>query len=316
MFDPFSDKTMLEQLKIPDTYFKGKTYEYQYHFRHLLQCIDSSLKFIGLPEEWPEDVFKFCLWARGYVAVFKTEQWGLAFQPVTALSGISFYWEPTTVNISNPHFNKTFTLHKDCELIKICPDYRGCLDIIDHFATRLAELTKSIQMQYIGAKTPMAMIANSKAEADLIKSIYDTVQEGNTLVVYKNKLSDNEMIPRKDPFGLFQNDFNKTWIGLDLLQALTTEIDNFYQAIGIPSTVNKKSHMLNAEADFQSSQSSARLQCWLANLNESFERVEKMFGLHLEVEQNAQTEDNLEDDGDASSQNAERSPRKLESKKR
>lgn len=312
MFDYFNNDEMLERLNIPNTYFKNKTKEYQFWFRSLLQKIDSSLIFRGLPDDWPEDIFKFVLWSRGYLVVFKTEQWGITFQPVTALSGISFYYEPIDVSVSNPYYNNILKLHKDCELIKICPDYNGCLDIIAHYAERLAELTKSIMMQYVGAKTPYCMVANSKAEAQLIKSIYDSVQEGNTLVVYKDKLNDNEVIPRKDPFGFWSNDFSKTWIGLELLQALDTELNNFYQEIGLPTTVNKKSHILNQEADFQSAQSEARVACWVANLNESFERVERMFGLHLEVEH---AENNLEDDGESSAQDKSGSKSKLESKK-
>lgn len=315
MFNPFENSEMLERLTIPNTYFKNKSIWYQFWFRSLLQKIDSSLIFKGLPEAWPEDVFKFILWARGYLAVFKTERWGIAFQPVTALSGISFYYEPINVSIANQYYNNTLTLHEDVELIKICPDFTGVLDTINFYATQLAEISKSLQMQFISAKTPMCLIANSKAEAELIKSIYDEVQEGNTLVVYKNKLNDQEVIPRKEPFGFWNQDFKQTYIAKDLLENLECVLNNFHREIGLPvaGVSDKRAHTLNAEQDAQNEQSFARLQCWLANLNESFERVEKMFGLHLEVEQHAQIE--IEDDGSSSAQDEQRSDRKLGSKK-
>lgn len=291
----YYDNDLLERLGVPDTYFKRHTVEYKYWFRSLLQKIDSSLIFKNLPETWPEDFFKFILWARGYVAVFKTERWGLTFQPASAISGFDFYYQPVTVSIANPYYNKQHTNHKDVELIKLTPDFHGIFDVISHYATQLAELTKSIQMQFINAKTPMVMVANSKVEAELIKSIYDSVEEGNSLVVYKNKLNDNEIIPRKEPFGFWNQDFKQTYIATDLLENLQKVLDNFYMEIGLPTTIDKRAHTLNEEMDFQAAQSQARIASWVSNLRESFERVEKLFGLRLEVEyaqNNIESDDN------------------------
>ena len=284
MFNYYNND-MLERLGVPNTYRKNRTVEYNYWFRSLLHKIDSSLIFKGLPDDWVEDFFKFCLWARGFVAVFETKRWGISFQPVASLSGYDFYYQPTIASIANPLYNKQLVIHKDTELLKLTPDFMGVLDIIDHYATRLAELSKSIQMQFINAKVPMCMIANSKAESELIKSIYDSVQAGESLVVYKNKLNDNEIIPRVQPFGFWNQDFKQTYIAVELLQNMETVLNNFYMEIGLPTNVSdKKAHTLNAEADFQAAQSQARIACWVASLEESFERIERRFGLRLEVE--------------------------------
>lgn len=311
MFNYYNND-VLEHLAIPNTYLKNKTVEYQYWFRSCLHKIDSSLIFKGLPDEWPEDFFKFILWARGYCAVFQTERWGTTFQPVASLSGYDFYYQPTTVAIANPYYNKQLTLHKDVELIKLTPDFCGIFDVIAHYSQQLAELTKSIQMQFINAKTPMVMVANSKAESELIKTIYDQVERGESLVVYKNKLNDNEIIPRTTPFGFWNQDFKQTYIATDLLDNLQKVLDNFYMEIGLPTSLDKSSHVLNEEADFQAAQSQARLACWVANLEESFERVEKLFGLHLEVDY-AKTESEADDA--TASQDEPGSERKLDSKK-
>ena len=65
---------MLENLHFPNTYWKGKSREYLYWFRSLLQKVDSSLIFSGVPEGWSDDFFHLCLWAFGFVAVFKTNR--------------------------------------------------------------------------------------------------------------------------------------------------------------------------------------------------------------------------------------------------
>lgn len=284
MFDYYSND-VLERLGIPNTYIKNHTVEYQYWFRSLLQKIDSSLIFSGLPDEWPEDFFKFILWARGYLAVFNTERWGLTFQPVASLSGYDFYYMPQKVAIANPYYNKILNMHKDVELIKLTPDFHGVFDIIAHYATQLAEITKSLQMQFINAKVPMVLVANDKAQSETLKAVYDQVQSGESLVIWKDRLTNDEIIPRKDPFQFWNQDFKQTYIASDLLQNLREVLNNFYMEIGLPSDVDpSKAHKLNQQMDMQTAQSQARIACWVSNLEESFDRIERLFGLRLEVE--------------------------------
>lgn len=310
MFDYYNND-VLEHLAIPRTYFKNQTIEYKFWFRSLLQKIDSALIFKGLPEDIPEDFFKFILWARGWIAMFQTQRWGITVQPGT-LSGYDFYYMPTKVAIANPYYNKILEIHKEAELIKLTPDFCGIFDIISHYAEQLAELTKSIMMQFINAKTPMVMVANSKAESELIKAIYDQVQNNESLVVYKNKLNDNEIIPRSTPFGFWNQDFKQTYIATDLLDNLQKVLDNFYMEIGLPTSLDKSSHVLNEEADFQSAQSQARIACWVSNLEESFKRVEKLFGIHMEVEY---AQNNLTADGKSPAQDGQGSDDRMETKK-
>ena len=119
-----------------------------------------------------------------------------------------------------------------------------------------------------------------------MKKVYDKVQNGESLVVWKD-LTDqfSEVIPRKDPFEVWNQDYKQTYIVTNLLTDLQTILDSFYMEIGLPvSTVDKKAHMLNAEADFNEAQSQARITCWVQTLEESFEKINKMFGLNLSVQ--------------------------------
>ena len=63
-------------------------------------------------------------------------------------------------------------------------------------------------------------------------------------------------------------------------------LNSFYMEIGlpVPSTDDKRAHLLQSEVDFQSVQSQARLKTWVTTLNESFEYINKMFNLNLEVQ--------------------------------
>lgn len=285
--------SILQNMCVPSTYWNLKSQQYQYWFRSLLQKIDSCLEFKNLPKDWSQDFFLLCLWARGYVAVFESERFGdketgIAFQPCT-VSGYDFYYNPTKAIVSNPLYQREFTIHKDCELLKLTPDFNGVWDIIDHFSTQLAELTKGVNVGLINAKMPCIVTADSMAESEKLKKVYDKVQAGESLVVWKEDSNhfDKEIMPRKNPFeDAFLNDFNKTYIVGELLENMQTIMDQFYMEIGLPvSNSDKKAHMLNAEADMSNAQAQSRVSCWVNTLNESFRLINEHFGTNMEVEQ-------------------------------
>lgn len=296
---------ILESMTVPSTYYNLKSQQYQYWFRSLLQKIDSCLEFKNLPKDWSQDFFLLCLWARGYVAVFESERFGdketgIAFQPCT-LSGFDFYYQPTKAIVSNPLYQKELRIHQDCEILKLTPDFNGCWDIIDHYSTQLAELTKGINVGLINAKMPVVITADSLAESEKLKKVYDKVQAGESLVVWKEDTNhfDKEIIPRSNPFeDAFLNDFQKTYIVGELLENLETIMDQFYMEIGLPvRNFDGKAHMLNAEADMSSAQAQSRVSCWVNTLNESLELINNHFGTNMEVEKYEPEQNYSMDDG-------------------
>lgn len=286
---------ILESANVPNTYWNKKSQKYQYWFRSLLQKLDSALIFEGLPDDWKKsiDLFLLVLWAKGYLAVFESERFGdektkLAFQPCT-LSGFDFYYQPTKAMVSNPLYQKELTIHKDCEIVKLCPDFNGLFDIIDRTATMLCEIDKSVIVGLINARTSLVVTADSMAMSEKIKKLYDKIQAGEPLVVWKDKADpfDNEVMPRKNPFeDAFLNDYTKTYIVTNLLQDAQTILDQFYMEIGLPvSNADKKAHMLNAEADMQNAQAQSRISCWINTLTESFDIINKHYGTDWRVRQ-------------------------------
>jgi hypothetical protein len=280
---------ILESMKIPNTYWRERSYEYKYWFRSLLQKIDSCLIFKNLPKTWSQDFFLGCLWWLGFVGVFKSERFGdpesgLTFQPGVP-AGFDFYYQPERFIVSNPKLTKEFTVHKDIEILKLTPDFCGVVDIVDYYASKLAELSKGIDMGLINAKMPIILTANSQAQSSSLKAVYDKVQAGESLVIWKDQTDHfDEVIPRKDPFETWTNDYKSTYIVSELLENMKTILDSFYTEIGLPVAIEKSAHALDQEADFMAAQSQARIACWVQTLNESFDYIEDTFGLRLEVE--------------------------------
>ena len=277
---------ILESVKVPNTYWDKKSYEYWYWWRSLYQKVTSSITFEGLPEEWNKDFFLWNLFILGYTCVTKSERFGVFFNPCTVAGYYDIYYQPTKALISNPLYNKEVTLHKDAEIIKLEPDCFiswGALDIIDYYAKKLAECSKGIDIGIINAKFPLILTASNQSQSETLKKVYDKVQAGESLVVWKD-LTDqfDEVIPRKDPFEVWCNDYKSTYIGTQLLEDMATILDQFYMEIGLPTrTFDGKAHMLNVEAQQQAGQAHARLECWLNTLDESLKLVNKMFGLNI-----------------------------------
>lgn len=300
---------ILESIKVPNFYWKTKTVEYQYWFRSLLQKIDSSIIFNDLPKGWSDDFLHICLYALGYVAVFKPNSIQLAkkglvvFNPAV-LSGYDFYYQPTTATVSNPNlpapFSSNFVIGRDCELIKLTPDYCGIFDILDYYASKLAELSKGIDVGILNTKMPIILTASSDSQAETLKKIYDKVQSGDSLVVWKDEVGDDEIIPRKDPFESFFNDFTKTYIIHNLLEDMQTILDSFYCEIGLPVAIEKKERLITSEADFASAQSQARISCWIETLRESLDKVNTLFKTNITCEVAYERKDNADRNSDGS----------------
>ena len=297
-------KQMLDTLMVPSTYRKKFTLEYLYWFRSLLHKIDSSLIFKGIPDNWDNDFFMLCLWIRGYVAIFDTARWGISFQPCTVGGPFDFYYQPTVAQVTNPYYAKRLVIGKDCEMLKITPDayWRGgILDIIDYYATKLAEISKGIDVGLINAKMPLIVSASNEAQQAMVKKIYDKVQQGESLVVWNDSNSHDEIIPSKEPFEIWNNDFKSTYIVPQLLEDMQSLLDSFYMEIGLPvaDTEEKRAHLLQTEVDYTAAQSQARISCWVETINECLRKINNHFGLSMEVEY-AQRESDDQGDGEDS----------------
>lgn len=291
MFYGFSEQeiNLLESVNIPNTYWKTKSEAYQYWFRSLLHKIDSAFVFKNIPVGWNKDYFELVLFAIGYLAVFETARTDLkqygdkVLFAKCSLVDKDFYYQPKKVVIANPYYEATLTLGDKAELIKLTPDYGTTFDIIDHYSTLLAEASKGLFMGLVNAKTPMILTAKNTAQSETLKKIYDKVQRGESLVIYDNTEDNNEIIPSKEPFESWTNDFSKTYIVHSLLEDIEKILDSFYTEIGLPVTNDKKERLITSETEIATAQSQARISCWYETLTESLEKVNKHFGLKIGV---------------------------------
>lgn len=304
MLDFFSENSLdlMNNMKVPSTYYYNNSIVYRYWFRSLLHKIDSSIIFKNLPEGFSNDFFMFCLWVRGYVLFFKTDRKdlqkygknGIVFQPCY-VSGYDFYYQPTKATVSNKYlsFKYEYELGTNAALLKLTPDFMGVLDIIDYYASKLASISEAIDMSITNSKMGLIATADNEAQAATLKAVYDKLQRGETLVVFDDLTKDNdEIIPRKEPFQMWIQELKKNYILTEQLQDMQSILDSFYTEIGLPVAVEKKERLVTTEADFAVAQSQARISCWIETIKESLEVINKMFNINIEVDY-ASNNDNL-----------------------
>ena len=260
---------------------------YAYWQRSLFQRAISTIDFEGLPDTWKasvRDFFYWCVFAYGYVGVFDTDEFGLSFQP-GAFYGFDFYYQPTEFIVANPKLNKRFTIHEDCEIIKLTPDYRGIWDIISYYAMLLSALDSGINMSIVNNKFAYLMGAKNKAAAETLKKIFDKIASGDPAVIFDQSLLQDDPQTKTEPYQFLErSNLKQSYLTTDQLMDRSTLLSSFDAEIGISSVpYQKKERLVTAEAESREQDSTARLMVWKATLDSSLELVNNMFGTSIKA---------------------------------
>ena len=252
-----------------------------YWSRSLFQRMASVIEF-GIPESWEgktKDFFVYCLFKYGYIAIFNDDKFGLSFQPAT-LKGYDFYYQPTGALVANPLLEKEFTIGKDCELLKLTPDYFGCWDIIDYYAEKLSMLDVSINSSIVNSKLAYLLGAKTKGAAQALKKLLDQINKGEPAVIYDSRIFDDPSSKGDvSPFQTwFRDSMKNNYITDDLLKDFQTILNNFDREVGIPTIpYEKKERMVQSEAESIELDSKARSIVWINTLDSSIKEVKQLY---------------------------------------
>ena len=258
--------------------YNNKTFAYWE--RSLFHRAQSVLD-ITIPEYWEgkiKDFFMFCLFKYGFICISYDPKYGYYFQPCSA-SGYDLYYQPTKAIIANPVFDgsKELEISKDCELLKLTPDYMGVWDVISYYAEKLSVLDNAINMSLINNKFAFFLGARNKTASSALKKMLDLINRGEPAVVYDMKLI-NDPTDKEMPFQFFERKLKDSYITTDQLQDFQTILNNFDAEIGIPTIpYQKKERLVTSEADARTYDAKARSVTWFNTLTSSIEEVKKLY---------------------------------------
>ena len=257
---------------------------FAYWERSLFQRAVSRLK-TTLPEEWEgsrRDFLLFCLLKLGYVFVSKNEKLGYWFQP-GSLYGIDFYYQPTEFIIANPRAQEMgvknrYELHKEGEVLKFMPDYRGIFDIIAYYAEKLSALDNAINMSIINSKFAFMIGAKNKAAAETMKKMLDKINKGEPAVFFDQLLQDDKT-DNSEPWQFLEiQKLKDNYITDKQLIDFQTILNAFDAEIGINTVPYQKAErFVSAEASSRMVDSQARLTVAIECIQSSIKEVKKLY---------------------------------------
>lgn len=270
-------------MKTPNSVHCKNSYIVSYFTRYLFNKLISVFDFKNLPKTWDKDYFIYNLYKSGFVTVFNTDRFGVIPQ-ACSLSGINVFYRPTYCIVSNPLIRNVnqIVIGKDCELIRITPDYRGIMDIVSLYADMMGLAMESVAVSLVNSKVAYVFKADNKASAETLKKMYDTISSGEPAVFIDKELSNDGATRQMD---MFNTSVKNNYITDNLLNDLRTIENMFCTEIGIPNTnYNKKERLITDEVNANRVETYSNTAVWLDCLQKSIEKVNSMFNLNISVD--------------------------------
>lgn len=266
----------------PSTVHVRDTGLQRYFARYLLQKTISVFKW-DMPKTWSKNYLLYTLYCWGYVAVINTDKFGVIPQQCT-LGGFDVFYQPKFATVANPLLRGILNpvIGKQCELLRLQPDYGGVMDIVNFYADMLALSAETASTNLLNSKLAYVFASDGKAGAESFKKLYDQIASGEPAAYIDKNLYRDDGTPT---WNFFNQNLKETYIAGDILNDMRLWEMKFDNEIGIPTTnTTKKERLITDEASSAIEESRTKAQLWLDELQESCRKINNMFGIRLWVD--------------------------------
>ncbi len=274
-------ENLINASRNPSAYHHSNNALFRYFQRRLLKKAISTIKFENIPSNWDKNYFQYILFICGYVAIIETDKFGVIPQQCY-LGGFNVQYQPVWCSIANPKLKGIMRpiIHEECEIIKMQPDYRGVLDLVDLYASKLALASESADMNLWASKLAYVFFAQDKSSAESFKKLFDKIMSGEVAVVQDKKLLMDDGKPSWD---VFTQNLSQNYITDRILDDMKKLENQFLTEIGIVNLNEKKERLVVDEANKRDNETQVNIDLWLENINESLKLVNKMFNLNIKA---------------------------------
>lgn len=245
------------------------------YYKQRLEKIIKGLFEVTCDDDWDTEYLLNNLLFNGYIVIADSVIGVMPFR--CTASGLNYTRFPTRAIVAEPtlkHF--TVELGKKGELIflertkdDLWFNFRSIVDI---YAEKLASADCAIDVNLMNSRMAYMIEAETKAQADTIKEIYDRVSNGDPMVVYKNGTIS------KDGLSAFFGNVRNSYIAGEIQDTKRTIICEFLTEVGIDNAnIDKKERLITSEAESNDVEIAANVSLWKYNLEKCVRRTKKLF---------------------------------------
>ena len=250
-----------------------------FYARYLMKRAISAV-VLEIPDYWDKGYVAYTLFGRGFGVVVNVPRYGVIFQGCT-LYGRNVYYQPTRAMTANPLYQapaQGWIIGKNCEVVKLQPDFSPVMDIVTTYAARLALAYEAWQMNTQNSKLAYVVGVDGKAQAATFEKLFDKIQSGVPAVATGQNLFDKEGKPR---WTVFSSEMGRNYVAPEMSEDMRRIMSEFDSFVGIPSNPNtaKKERQIVDEVNANNVETDTIIDLIVRTLNDGFERVNTMFGL-------------------------------------
>ena len=250
--------------------------------RYLLQRIMSVYDF-KLPDAWAANYFLYTLFCIGYVAVIRTDKYGVVPQNC-GLYGYNVMYQPTHAIISNQLLrgNLRPQIGKQCTIIRLQPDYGSVWDLVSYYANLMACAAQGATANLINSKFSYVFFADGRADAETFKALFDNLSNGQPASVVDKRLLNENGEPR---WTMFTQNVGQNYIADKIIATMRRISEMFDTEIGIPNAnEDKKERMVTDEVNANNIETYSRASMWLDELKKSCKQTADLFDIKISVD--------------------------------
>ena len=237
----------------------------------------AMFEWSNLPDTLPMVELEKMLQINGYAVI--AEYKGKVYAFKGGFSGQDVYNQPTQVLVNNPALknNNTYTINKDCVVIKNDDMKQGLVKTYEYYGQRLIENQITMLMTDYNLRMPFTISSSDDQTTQSAKEYLNKIIEGSLGVIGEQKLF--------KALSVTPTSSKQTTTFADLYGYQQFIIAQLNNTIGLATNNNMKRERLTTnEIEVNKNASYPFVDNMLRNRKQAVEKINEMFGLDINVE--------------------------------
>lgn len=250
---------------------------YQFFFMKLMSVALTCFKWKNLPNSVDERFLELTLANRGSCLFFKDEELGFLALPANLSGQLNVYNIPKMRQaFASTGYNK---MCDDTDSVIIFNNYLhySTLSIVEHYAVRLFEMQRTIDVNVKAQKTPKIFKSNEQQRLTL-QNIF-MKYEGNEDAIFIDKEFDMNALQVFDT--------SAPYVADKIRMLMSQTFSNFLNDLGVENiTTEKKERINESEAESAKGYIEIGRNIFLDARKQACKEINRMFSLNIDVEFN------------------------------